>query len=120
MRWEIAIAVAAVVLFFALRFTARGWIANAWIDGRLSDLQTGVLLGLIYLAPILLLVASAVMGMPESIDSTFLAVAVLGVPLVALVGGLVDYATLRGVKQMLRQRREGQLSEAEPSARHGR
>jgi hypothetical protein len=105
MRWEIALALGAMLVFFGLRLTARGWIINRWIDGKLSDVQTGALLGLIYLTPMLLLLASAIIGMPESVDPIFLIVAVIGVPLVAILGGLVDYATIRGVKEMLRQKR---------------
>jgi anthranilate phosphoribosyltransferase len=46
MRWEIALALGAMLVFFGLRFTARGWIINRWIEGKLSDVQTGALLGL--------------------------------------------------------------------------
>ena len=110
MRWEIALAVAAVVVFFGLRFTARGWIINRWIDGKLSNLQTGTLLGLIYLAPMVLLLVSAMIAVPESIDAVFLTVALMGVPPIAILGGLLDYATVRGVKEMLRQKRAAALS----------
>jgi hypothetical protein len=37
---------AADIVFFGLPFTARGWIINRWIEGKLSDVQTGALLGL--------------------------------------------------------------------------
>ncbi|HET8777590.1 MAG TPA: hypothetical protein VFN76_08020 [Candidatus Limnocylindria bacterium] len=110
MRWEIALAVGAVLVFFGLRLTARGWIIDRWIDGKLGDLQAGVLLALIYLTPMLLLLASAAIGMPESMNTIFLVVAVIGVPLVAILGGLVDYATIRGVKEMLRQKRAARLA----------
>ena len=112
MRWEIGLAVATVVVFFGLRFTARGWIINRWIDGTLSDLQTGTLLGLIYLTQMLLLLVSVIIGMPESVDAVFLTVALVGVPLIAILGGLLDYATIRGVKDMLRQKRAADLSRA--------
>ena len=111
MRWEIALAVGAMLVFFGLRFTARGWIINRWVDGKLSGVQTGALLGLIYLTPMLLLLASAIIGMPESVDTIFLIVAVIGVPLVAILGGLVDYATIRGVKEMLRQKRAAEKAD---------
>ena len=115
MRWEIALAVGAVLVFFGLRLTARGWIINRWIDGRLTNLQTGILLAMIYLTPMLFLIASAAIAMPDSLDTIFLLVAVIGVPLVAILGGLLDYATIHGVKEMLAQKRAATVAKG-----HGR
>lgn len=110
MDWQIGLVVAAVVGFFGLRFTARGWIIDRWIDGRLTSFHTAVLLGLIYLAPLLILLLPAILIVPESLDGTILLLLLTFVPLVAVLGGLLDYAVINGVKGQLRQKRAASLA----------
>jgi hypothetical protein len=106
MGWQAAVALGAVLAFFGLRLTLRRWIIDRWIDGALSNRRTGVLLGLIYAAPMLLLVGSAVIAAPESFGVASAAVALFIVPLVGLLGGLLDYATVHGVKAQIMRNRE--------------
>ena len=110
MTWELGVVVAAVAVFFGLRLTARWWIINRWIDGRLTSVQTGALLALIYLAPMLILVVSALVAVPQSVDAVFLVIALVGAPLVAVLGGLLDFATIHGVKEQLTRKRQADLA----------
>jgi protein-S-isoprenylcysteine O-methyltransferase Ste14 len=93
----------AVVAYSFIRGRARRWIVRRWVADQLSDRTVAVLMVLSYLAPLLVLAIWVSVAAPGDIVLATLVTSIAIVVLVAVVFGLVEYATQRRVKDRIRQ-----------------
>jgi hypothetical protein len=99
-------ALAALVILVIAYFAVFGIVGQAWLDGRASGRQTGLIAGsvltLVIGIPVLLQVAQR----GDSLGPALAMVAFLAVVLIPLQVGLMDYAEQHGVREEIRRLRE--------------
>ena len=93
----------AVVAYSFIRGRARRWIVQHWVADQLSNRTVAVLMVLSYLAPLLVLAIWVSVAAPGDIVLATLVSTIGIVLLVAVVFGLLEYATQRRVKDRIRQ-----------------
>jgi protein-S-isoprenylcysteine O-methyltransferase Ste14 len=93
----------AVVAYSFIRGRARRWIVRRWVADQLSNRTVAVLMVLSYLAPLLVLAIWVTVAAPGDIVLATLVSTIAIVLLVAVVFGLLEYATQRRVKDRIQR-----------------
>jgi len=106
-NWPLTVGViVGAIAFLVARVWVRRWIVNRWLNDGLSNRMVAALLVLTFLAPMLLVFVFAVATNPgTTLTLTFVLVLILA-PMLALAGGLMDYAAQHGVKERMLKDRE--------------
>jgi hypothetical protein len=106
-NWPLTIGViVGAIAFVVARIWVRRWIINRWLDNGFSNRMVASLLVLTFFAPMLLVFLFAVVTNPETMVGLVLVMALIFAPMLALAGGLMDYAAQHGVKERMLKDRE--------------
>lgn len=112
MNWPALIAIGlGAIAFLVVRRRVSHWIVNGWLEGTISNRKAAMLFVLTYLAPTLIITAVAVINNPESAPIILLIALLIGAPILALGGGLMDYAAHHGVKERILRDRAARVTD---------
>jgi hypothetical protein len=99
-------AFAAFLLLAAAWFVVMRLVGRAWLDGRLSGRQTGIVAGSMTTLAIGVPILFQVVQRGESLVPALVSIAFLAVVLIPGQVGLMDYGEKHGVREALRRQAE--------------
>ena len=96
-----------MVAFVIARIWVRRWIVRKWLDDELTNRQSGALLFVTQLSPMLVLAGLVIISSPDSLPFFVLAIILIAPIWIATWGALFTYIVNHGVKEQMRKDREG-------------